>query len=201
LELRVGSLPVSTDKVAPSVDQPEEQQVQVEVLDAPPFNLEEPKPVFELPVNEVLNREKSSNEPNPIIPAGVTEVVCDSGCLLALREAAGVSEGIVTVQIGGELIEVQPGARNAIIPVRPSAKEILVTVTPSDGGEPVVLSTEVLVISPRTFPTKMAEGAKTVTKSASSNGGIPTNLIVVLVVLALGIAIGLIRRQKVRLPE
>lgn len=201
LELRVGSLPVSTDKVAPSVDQPEEQQVQVEVLDVPPSNLEEPKPVFELPVNEVINRDKSSNEPNPIIPAGVTEVVCDSGCLLALREAAGVSEGIVTVQIGGELIEVQPGARNAIIPVRPSAKEILVTVTPSDGGEPVVLSTEVLVISPRTFPTKMAEGAKTVTKSASSNGGIPTNLIVVLVVLALGIAIGLIRRQKVRLPE
>ena len=201
LELRVGSLPVSTDKVAPSVDQPEEQQVQVEVLDAPPSNLEEPKPVFELPVNEVINRDKSSNEPNPIIPAGVTEVVCDSGCLLALREAAGVSEGIVTVQIGGELIEVQPGARNAIIPVRPSAKEILVTVTPNDGGEPVVLSTEVLVISPRTFPTKMAEGAKTVTKSASSNGGIPINLIVVLVVLALGIAIGLIRRQKVRLPE
>jgi len=201
LELRVGSLPVSTDKVAPSVDQPEEQQVQVEVLDAPPSNLEEPKPVFELPVNEVINRDKSSNEPNPIIPAGVTEVVCDSGCLLALREAAGVSEGIVTVQIGGELIEVQPGARNAIIPVRPSAKEILVTVTPNDGGEPVVLSTEVLVISPRTFPTKMAEGAKTVTKSASSNGGIPTNLIVVLTVLALAIAIGLIRRQKVRLPE
>jgi len=201
LELRVESLPVSTDKVAPSGDQPEEQQVQVEVLDAPPFNLEEPKPVFELPVNEVINRDKSSNEPNPVIPAGVTEVVCDSGCLLALREAAGVSEGIVTVQIGGELIEVQPDARRAIIPVRPSAKEILVTVTPNGGGEPVVLSTEVLVISPRTFPTKMAEGAKTVTKSASSNGGIPTNLIVVLVVLALGIAIGLIRRQKVRLPE
>jgi hypothetical protein len=201
LEIRVGSLPVSTDKVAPSGDQPEEQQVQVEVLDAPPSNLEEPKPVFELPVNEVINRDKSSNEPNPIIPAGVTEVVCDSGCLSALREAAGVSEGIVTVQIGGELIEVQPGARKAIIPVRPSAKEILVTVTPNDGGEPVVMSTEVLVISPRTFPTKMAEGAKTVTKSASSNGGVPTNLIVVLVVLALGIAIGLIRRQKVRLPE
>jgi hypothetical protein len=201
LELRVGSLPVSTDKVAPSGDQPEEQQVQVEVLDAPPFNLEEPKPVFELPVNEVINRDKSSNEPKPVIPAGVTEVVCDSGCLLALREAAGVSEGVVTIQIGGELIEVQTGARKAIIPVRPSAKEILVTVTPSDGGEPVVLSTEVLVISPRTFPTKMVEGAKTVTKSAPSNGGIPTNLIVVLVVLALGIAIGLIRRQKVRLPE
>jgi hypothetical protein len=201
LELRVESLPVSTDKVAPSGDQPEEQQVQVEVLDAPPSNLEEPKPVFELPVNEVINRDKSSNEPNPVIPAGVTEVVCDSGCLLALREAAGVSEGIVTVQIGGELIEVQPDARRAIIPVRPTAKKIQVTVTPSDGGEPVVMSTDVLVISPRAFPTKMVEGAKTVTKSASSNGGIPTNLIVVLVVLALGIAIGLIRRQKVRLPE
>ena len=201
LELRVGSVPVPTDQVAPSGDLPEDQPVSVKVLDAPPSNLEEPKPEFALPVNEVINQDKSSNEPNPVIPAGVTEVVCDSGCLLALREAAGASEGVVTIQIGGEVIEIEPGVRNAIIPVRPSAKEILVTVTPNDGGEPVVLSTEVLVISPRTFPVKMAEGAKSVTNSASSNGGIPTNLIVVLTVLALAIAIGLIRRQKVRLPE
>lgn len=201
LELRVGSVPVPADQVAPSDDLPEEQQVQVEVLDAPPSNLEQPGPMFALPVNEIINRDKSSNEPNPVIPAGVTKVVCDSGCLLALREAAGASEGVVTIQIGGEVVEVQPGARKAIIPVRPSAKEILVTVASNDGGEPVVLSTEVLVISPRTFPTKMVEGAKSVTKNASSNGGIPTNLIVVLTVLALAIAIGLIRRQKVRLPE
>ncbi len=201
LELRVGSVPVPTDQVAPSGDLPEDQPVSVKVLDAPPSNLEQPGPMFALPVNEVINQDKSSNEPNPVIPAGVTEVVCDSGCLLALREAAGASEGVVTIQIGGEVIEIEPGVRNAIIPVRPSAKEILVTVAPNDGGEPVVLSTEVLVISPRTFPVKMAEGAKSVTNSASSNGGIPTNLIVVLTVLALAIAIGLIRRQKVRLPE
>jgi hypothetical protein len=201
LELRVGSLPAPTDQVAPSGELPEDQPIPVKVLDAPPSNLEQPGPMFALPVNEVINQDKSSNEPNPVIPAGVTEVVCDSGCLLALREAAGASEGVVTIQIGGEVIEVQPGARKAIIPVRPSAKEILVTVAPNDGGEPVVLSTEVLVISPRTFPVKMAEGAKSVTNSASSNGGIPTNLIVVLAVLALAIAIGLIRRQKVRLPE
>ena len=201
LKLRVGSLPVPTDQVAPSGELPEDQPVPVKVLDAPPSNLEEPKPEFALPVNEVINRDKSSNESNPVIPAGVTEVACDSGCLSSLREAAGASEGVVTIQIGGEVIEIEPGVRNAIIPVRPSAKEILVTVTPNDGGEPVVLSTEVLVISPRTFPVKMAEGAKSVTSSASSNGGIPTNLIVVLTVLALAIAIGLIRRQKVRLPE
>jgi hypothetical protein len=201
LKLLFGSEPVPTDQVAPSGDLPEDQPVPVKVLDAPPSNLEEPKPDFALPVNEVINRDKSSNEPNPVIPAGVTEVVCDSGCLSSLREAAGASEGVVTIQIGGEVIEIEPGVRNAIIPVRPSAKEILVTVAPNDGGEPVVLSTEVLVISPRTFPVKMAEGAKSVTNSASSNGGIPTNLIVVLTVLALAIAIGLIRRQKVRLPE
>ena len=194
-------MPVPADQVAPSDDLPEDQPVSVKVLDAPPSNLEQPGPMFALPVNEVINQDKSSNEPNPVIPAGVTEVVCDSGCLLALREAAGASEGVVTIQIGGEVIEIEPGVRNAIIPVRPSAKEILVTVAPNDGGEPVVLSTEVLVISPRTFPVKMAEGAKSVTNSASSNGGIPTNLIVVLAVLALAIAIGLIRRQKVRLPE
>lgn len=201
LKLLFGSLPVPTDQVAPSGDLPEDQPVPVKVLDAPPSNLEEPKPEFALPVNEVINRDKSSNEPNLVIPAGVTEVVCDSECLLALREAAGASEGVVTIQIGGEVVEVEPGVRKAIIPVRPSAKEILVTVAPNDGGEPVAISTEVLVISPRTFPTKMAEGAKSVTRNASSNGGIPTNLIVVLTVLALAIAIGLVRRQKVRLTE
>ena len=201
LELRVGSVPVPADQVAPSGELPEELQVQVEVLDASPSNLEEPKPVFALPVNEVINRDKSSNESNPVIPAGVTEVVCDSECLLALREAAGVSEGVVTIQVGGEVIEVQPGVRKAIIPVRPTAKEIQVTVTPTDGGEPVVLSTEVLVISPRTFPTKMVEGAKSVVKTKQGSEGLPTNLIVVLSVLALAIAIGLVRRNKVRIPE
>ena len=201
LELRVGSMPVPADQIAPSGDLPVEQQVQVEVLDAPPSNLEQPRPVFALPVNEVINQDKSSNEPKPFIPAGVTEVVCDTGCLSSLREAAGMSEGVVTIQIGGEVIEVQPGTRKAIIPVRPSAKEILVTVTPSDGGEPVMLSTEVLVISPRTFPTKMVEGAKSVVKTNQGSEGLPTNLIVVLSVLALAIAFGLVRRNKVRIPE
>ena len=170
-------------------------------IDTPPSNLEEPKPVFALPVNEVINRDKSSNEPNPVIPAGVTEVVCESGCLSLLREAAGVSEGVVTIQIGGEVIEVQPEDRMAMIPVRPTAKEILVTVTPSDGGDVVVLSTEVVVNSPGTSPTNFVDGAKSVKKINQRDSGIPTYLIVVLVALALAIAIGLVRRQKVRQPQ
>jgi hypothetical protein len=170
-------------------------------IDTPPSNLEEPKPVFALPVNEVINRDKSSNEPNPVIPAGVTEVVCESGCLSLLREAAGVSEGVVTIQIGGEVIEVQPEDRMAMIPVRPTAKEILVTVTPSDGRDVVVLSTEVVVNSPGTFPTNFVDGAKSVKKINQRDSGIPTYLIVVLVALALAIAIELVRRQKVRLPQ
>jgi hypothetical protein len=201
LGIRVGSVPVPADEAVTSGEQPKEQQVLVEVLDAPPSDLDQSSPVFVLPVNEIINEDKSSNELTPFIPAGVTEVVCDSGCLTALREAAGVSEGIVTIQIGGEVIEIQPGVRNAIIPVRPSAKEILVTVTPSAGGEPVVLSTEVKVISSRTFPTKMVEGAKSVLKTNQGSEGLPTNLIVVLSVLALAIAFGLVRRNKVRIPE
>jgi hypothetical protein len=201
LGIRVGSVPVPADEEVTSGEQPKEQQVLVEVLDAPPSNLDQSSPVFELPVNEIINRDKSSNELTPFIPAGVTEVVCDGECLSSLREAAGVSEGIVTIQIGGEVIEIQPGVRNAIIPVRPSAKEILVTVTPSAGGEPVVLSTEVKVISSRTFPTKMVEGAKSVLKTNQGSEGLPTNLIVVLSVLALAIAFGLVRRNKVRIPE
>jgi hypothetical protein len=121
--------------------------------------------------------------------------------LSLLREAAGVSEGVVAIQMGGEVIEVQPEDRRAMIPVRPTAKEIQVTVTPRDGGEAVVLSTEVVVNSPRTFPTKFMEGVESVTKINQRESGIPTYLIVVLVALALAIAIGLVRRQKVRLPQ
>jgi hypothetical protein len=189
------------DEVVPSSDLPDELAVQVEKLDQAPANLEPPLQTVALPIEQLVNTSRKDSDPLPVISAGVTEVVCSSECLSKLREAAGVDEGVVTIQIGGDAIEIQSSARKATIPVQYSAKNIVVTVTPTDGGQPVVLSTETLVISPLTFPTKFVEGAKSVTKSAPSNGGIPTNLIVVLVVLALGIAIGLIRRQKVRLPE
>ncbi len=189
------------DEVVPSSDLPDELAVQVEKLDQAPANLEPPLQPVALPIEQLVNASRKDSDPLPVIPAGVTEVVCSSECLSKLREAAGVDEGVVTIQIGGEAVEIQPSARKATIPVRYSAKNIVVTVTPTDGGQPVVLSTETLVISPRTFPTKFVDGAKSVMKSESSNGGIPTNLFVVLTVLALSIAIGLIRRQKVRLPE
>ena len=189
------------DEVVPSSDLPDELAVQVEKLDQVPANLEPPLQPVALPIEQLVNASRKDSDPLPVIPAGVTEVVCSSECLSKLREAAGVDEGVVTIQIGGEAVEIQPSARKATIPVGYSAKNIVVTVTPTDGGQPVVLSTETLVISPRTFPTKFVDGAKSVMKSEPSNGGIPTNLIVVLAVLALAIAIGLIRRQKVRLPE
>lgn len=189
------------DEVVPSSDLPDELAVQVEKLDQAPANLEPPLQPVALPIEQLVNASRKDSDPLPVIPAGVTEVVCSSECLSKLREAAGVDEGVVTIQIGGEAVEIQPSARKATIPVRYSAKNIVVTVTPTDGGQPVVLSTETLVISPRTFPTKFVDGAKSVMKSEPGNGGIPTNLIVALTVLALAIAIGLIRRQKVRLPE
>ena len=189
------------DEVVPSSDLPDELAVQVEKLDQAPANLEPPLQPVALPIEQLVNASRKDSDPLPVIPAGVTEVVCSSECLSTLREAAGVGEGVVTIQIGGEAVEIQPSARKATIPVRYSAKNIVVTVTPTDGGQPVVLTTETLVVSPRTFPTKFAEDAKSVMKSAPSNGGIPTNLVVVLVVFALAIAIGIIRRQKVRLPE
>lgn len=189
------------DEVVPSSDLPDELAVQVEKLDQAPAMLEPPLQPVALPIEQLVNTSRKDSDPLPVIPAGVTEVVCSSECLSKLREAAGVDEGVVTIQIGGDAIEIQSSARKATIPVQYSAKNIVVTVTPTDGGQPVVLSTETLVISPRTFPTKFVDGAKSVMKSELSNGGIPTNLIVVLTVLALAIAIGLIRRQKVRLPE
>ena len=211
LEVRIGSASVDTVKNdssndvvngdAPTTDLPEETAVQIESIGEAPANLETPQQMVALPIDQLISSSNKDSDPLPVIPAGVTEVVCDSECLSTLREAAGIEEGIVTIQIGGEAIEIQPSARKAVIPVRHTAKNIVVTIAPTDGGQPVVLSTEALIISPLTFPTKLMEGVESVTKINQRDSGIPTYLIVVLVALALAIAIGLVRRQKVRLPQ
>lgn len=194
-----GSNEVVDDVLLPA-DLPPQLAVQVVELNEAPANLEPPRQPIALPIDQLVNSSRKDSDPLPVIPAGVTEVVCDSDCLSVIREVAGV--GVTTIQIGSELVKIQPSARKATIPVRPSAKNIVITVTPTDGGEAVVLSTEVLVVSPLTFPTKFADGAKSVMKTSPSNGGIST-MTVMLFVLALSLVsvVGYIRFRKIRLTE
>jgi hypothetical protein len=189
------------DDVLPPADLPPQLAVQVVELNEAPANLEPPRQPVALPIDQLVNSSRKDSDPLPVIPAGVAEVVCDSDCLSVIREVAGV--GVTTIQIGSELVKIQPSARKVTIPVRPSAKNIVITVTPTDGGEAVVLSTDALVVSPLTFPTKFADGAKSVMKTSPSNGGISTSLIAMLLVLALSLVsvVGYIRFRKIRLTE
>jgi hypothetical protein len=140
--------------------------------------------------------------PSVAIPAGITEIVCDSECLSALGEAAGIEDGAIEIQVGNEVILVDEGMREVIIPLSPRARQIRVTVTPTDGGEPVVLERSVFVLSPSNVPLKpgptFTSGARvTETSSGATGGRSPIPFVVAAIVVALGAAI-VIRRRGVR---
>jgi len=140
--------------------------------------------------------------PSVAIPAGITEIVCDSECLSALGEAAGIEDGAIEMQVGNEVILVDEGTREVTIPLSPRARQIRVTVTPSDGGEPVVLERSVFVLSPSNVPLKpgptFTSGARvTETSSGETGGRSPIPFVVAAIVVALGAAV-VIRRRGVR---
>ena len=140
--------------------------------------------------------------PSVAIPAGITEIVCDSECLSALGEAAGIEDGAIEIQVGSEVILVDEGTREVTIPLSPRARQIRVTVTPTDGGEPVVLERSVFVLSPSNVPLKpgptFTSGARvTETSSGETGGRSPIPFVVAAIVVALGAAV-VIRRRGVR---
>jgi len=192
-------------------------------VDEPKIELQPPPPAYVLPVAELQRSSEPAAKttepeatepeattaevepttlPSVAIPAGITEIVCDSECLSALGEAAGIEDGAIEIQVGSEVILVDEGMREVIIPLSPRARQIRVTVTPTDGGEPVVLERSVFVLSPSNLPLKpgptFTSGARvTETSSGSTGGRFPIPFVVAAIVVALGAAV-VIRRRGVR---
>ena len=182
-------------------------------IDEPKAELQSPPPSFALPVGELIGTEsteptsttsevEATTLPSVAIPAGITEIICDSECLSALGESAGIEDGVIEIQVGTQVILVDSTMREVIIPITPRARQIRVTVTPPDGGEPVVLARDVVVLSPSNVPLTpgptFTSGARVTETSSVATGGRSTiPFVVAAIVVALGAAI-VIRRRGVR---
>lgn len=177
-------------------------------IEEPKTELQPPPPSFDLPVAELIRTESTSTTseveptalPSVAIPAGITEIICDSECLSALGESAGIDDGVIEIQVGTQVILVDSSMREVIIPITPRTRQIRVTVTPPDGGKPVVLARDLVVLSPSNVPLKpgptFTSGARVTETSSVATGGRSTiPFVVAAIVVALGAAI-VIRRKK-----
>ncbi len=182
-------------------------------IDEPKTELQPPPPSFDLPVAELIRTKPTESTsttsevepttlPSVAIPAGITEIICDSKCLSALGESDGIDDGVIEIQVGTQVILVDSSMREVAIPITPRTRQIRVTVTPRDGGEPVVLGRDVVVLSPSNVPLKpgptFTSGVRVTETSSGATGGrssIP--FVVAAIVVALGAAI-VIRRRGAR---
>jgi hypothetical protein len=185
-------------------------------IDEPKTELQAPPPSFALPAAELIGTRSTESTsttsevepttlPSVAIPAGITEIVCDSECLSTLRESAGIEDGAIEIQVGTQVILVDSTMREVIVPITPRARQIRVTVTPPEGGEPVVLARDIAVLSPSNVPLKpgptFTSGARvteTSTSTTSDRSTVP--FVVAAIIVALGAAI-VIRRRGVRPTE
>ena len=185
-------------------------------IDEPKTELQPPPPSFDLPVAELIRTESTESTsttsevepttlPSVAISAGITEIICDSECLSALGESAGIDDGVIEIQVGTQVILVDSSMREVAIPITPRTRQIRVTVTPRDGGEPVVLGRDVVVLSPSNVPLKpgptFTSGVRVTETSSGATGGRSTiPFVVAAIVVALGAAI-VIRRRGARPTE
>jgi hypothetical protein len=185
-------------------------------IDEPKKELQAPPPGFALPVAELIGTRSTESTsttsevepttlPSVAIPAGITEIICDSECLSALGESAGIDDGVIEIQVGTQVILVDSSMREVIVPITPRTRQIRVTVTPPDGGEPVVLARDVVVLSPSNVPLKpgptFTSGARvTETSSVVTSDRSTVPFVVAAIIVALGAAI-VIRRRGVRPTE
>jgi len=176
-------------------------------LSEPPTNLQPDPPRFAMPVNELrvlVPDEISAEEPaQPTeasigIPSTLRELVCDEACVELLLEEAGVDEAAIEITLGSQSTVIDGVKRRGAVAIRPGARQLTVTITPTDGSAPVVLTRDVVVLSPRVAPTKIAETASlAVSKKVPQSNRLPLvlALVVALIVLA-GAGSVLARRRK-----
>jgi hypothetical protein len=176
-------------------------------LSEPPTNLQPDPPTFAMPVKElevlmpdVASAEESS-QPTAArigVPANLRELVCDEACVELLLDEAGVDEAAIEITLGSQSTVIDGVKRSGAVAIRPGARQLTVTITPTNGSAPVVLTRDVVVLSPRVAPTKIAETASlVVSKKVPQQNRSPLviALVVALIVLA-GAGSVLARRRK-----
>jgi len=176
-------------------------------LSEPPTNLQPDPPTFAMPVNELrvlVPDEISAEEPSQPtdasigIPSTLRELVCDEACVELLLDEAGVDEAAIEITLGSQSTLIEGAKRSGAVAIRPGARQLTVTITPTNGSAPMVLTRDVVVLSPRVAPTKIAETASlVVSEKVPQSNRLPLVLALVgaLVVLA-GAGSVLARRRK-----
>jgi hypothetical protein len=218
----------STSTTVPAA--PVDTEPVVTPLSESPTNLQPDPPTFVLPVKELQvlvpdeapsddatvraddattpadDATTASEEPSQPteasigIPSTLRELVCDETCVELLLDEAGVDEAAIEITLGLQSTVIDGVKRNGVVAIRPGARQLTVTITPTDGSAPVVLTRDVVVLSPRVAPTKVAETASlVVSKKVPQSNRLPLVLALVgaLVVLA-GAGSVLARRGKGR---
>jgi hypothetical protein len=176
-------------------------------LSEPPTNLQPDPPTFAMPVKElevlvpdVASAEESS-QPTAArigVPANLRELVCDEACVELLLDEAGVDEAAIEITLGSQSTVIDGVKRSGAVAIRPGARQLTVTITPTNGSAPVVLTRDVVVLSPRVAPTKIAETASLVVSEKvpqQNRSPLVIALVVALIVLA-GAGSVLARRRK-----
>jgi hypothetical protein len=155
------------------------------------------------PADEATTTGEEPSQPTEAsigIPTTLRELVCDEACVELLLDEAGVDEAVIEITLGSQSTVIDGVKRSGVVAIRPGARQLTVTITPTDGSAPVVLTRDVVVLSPRVAPTKVAETASlVVSKKVPQSNRLPLVLALVgaLVVLAGGGSV-LARRGKGR---
>ena len=203
----VPSTEASTEESTTTVPvAPVDTEPVVTPLSEPPTNLQLDSPTFAVPVKELqvlvpddVSAEESSQPTDARIgiPSTLRELVCDETCVELLLEEAGVDEAAIEITLGSQSTLIEGAKRSGVVAIRPGARQLTVTITPTDGSAPMVLTRDVVVLSPRVAPTKVAETASlVVSKKVPQSNSLPLVLALVGALVVLAAAGSVLARRR-----
>ena len=128
------------------------------------------------------------------ISENVSTMVCDTSCIDALFERAGIKDGSITISAGGDSVVLRKGQKKAEIPIGSNASAINATVVSADGSQTVSLSSKISQI-----PASVQSSIESKTASSSSSGGSSMNWVLIAVlglVVVAGAGAAVSRKKK-----
>jgi hypothetical protein len=128
------------------------------------------------------------------ISDGVNTMVCDTSCIDALFERAGIKDGSITISAGGDSVVLRKGQKKAEIPIGSNADSINATVVSADGSQTVSLSSKISQI-----PASVQSAFESKTSSGSAGSGSSLNWLLIAVlglIVITGAGVAVSRKKK-----
>jgi len=147
--------------------------------DAPAIVL--PTDEHKLPVESiVVDGSTQANSGMPVIPIGVTTMVCTNDCILTLFENAGIDAVSIELSAGGESVVVTRNSRKVRVPVARGATSITAIAKSADGAIVAEMSSQVHQMSVKEAAMMSNTKSTTIKPSASKSVGSQNNGLYVL---------------------